>query len=67
MKSGGRVLLTGMSGIDPEKGFVFDVGAKWEGHSPYKEGDYLLPAERAPRRPSCTTRCSCTRSPSASR
>ena len=44
VKSGGRVLLTGMSGIDPEKGFVFDVGAKWEGHSPYKEGDYLMPA-----------------------
>ena len=44
-KAGGRVLLTGLSGVDPNKGFVFDVGAKWEGHSPYREGDYLLPAK----------------------
>jgi hypothetical protein len=43
VKAGGRVLLTGKSGIDPEKGFVFDVGAKWRGPSPYTEGDYLLP------------------------
>ncbi|MEX0853652.1 MAG: alpha-amylase family protein [Bauldia sp.] len=45
VKGGGRVLLTGMSGVDPEKGFVFDVGARWEGHSPWTEGDYLLPIE----------------------
>ena len=45
MKNGGRVLLTGKSGIDAEKGFLFDVGAKWHGPSPYSEGDYLLPAE----------------------
>ena len=44
-KDGGRVLLTGKSGIDAEKGFLFDVGAKWQGPSPYSEGDYLLPAE----------------------
>ena len=44
-KAGGRVLLTGKSGIDPKKGFVFDVGAKWRGPSPYNEGDYLLPAK----------------------
>ena len=44
-ESGGRVLLTGKSGIDAEKGFVFDVGAKWQGPSPYSEGDYLLPVE----------------------
>ena len=44
-KDGGRVLLTGRSGIDPKKGFVFDVGADWRGPSPYKEGDYLLPAK----------------------
>jgi hypothetical protein len=44
VKNGGRVLVTGRSGIDPEKGFVFDVGAKWQGPSPYAEGDYLLPA-----------------------
>jgi hypothetical protein len=49
-KAGGRVLLTGKSGIDPKKGFVFDVGAKWRGPSPYKEGDFLLPVKqlRAP-------------------
>ena len=40
---GGRVLLTGTSGIDPETGFVFDVGAAWKGPSPFKTGDYLLP------------------------
>jgi len=44
-KGGGRVLMTGRSGIDPNKGFVFDVGADWRGASPYKEGDYLLPAK----------------------
>ena len=42
-KGGGRVLLTGKSGIDPEKGFVVDVGAKWHGSSPYSAGDYVLP------------------------
>ena len=46
VKGGGRVLLTGMSGIDPERGFVFDVGAKWHGPSPYRMGDFLLPIER---------------------
>ena len=46
VKGGGRVLLTGRSGIDPKKGFVFDVGAKWRGPSPYKEGDYLLPVKK---------------------
>jgi len=45
-KAGGRVLLTGTSGVDPAKGFVFDVGAKWMGHSPYHEGDFLLPVEK---------------------
>lgn len=40
---GGRVLLTGRSGIDPNKGFVFDVGAKWVGSSSMAGGDYLLP------------------------
>ena len=43
VKGGGRVLLTGKSGIDPEKGFLFDVGAKWQGPSPFATGDYLLP------------------------
>lgn len=43
--NGGRVLLTGRSGIDPDKGFAFDVGAEWVGPSPYVQGDYLLPIE----------------------
>ncbi|HEY8359943.1 MAG TPA: beta-galactosidase trimerization domain-containing protein, partial [Ramlibacter sp.] len=42
---GGRVLLTGKSGIDSDNGLVFDVGAKWEGTSEMSGGDYLLPAE----------------------
>jgi len=42
---GGRVLLTGQSGIDPEAGFLFDLGARWEGTSPMAGGDYLLPRE----------------------
>ncbi len=45
VKGGGRVLLTGTSGIDPSKGFVFDVGARWEGPSAYTGGDYSLPIE----------------------
>lgn len=42
---GGRVLLTGMSGIDPDSGFVFDVGAEWKGTSINAGGDFLLPAK----------------------
>ncbi|MGN6100919.1 MAG: alpha-amylase family protein [Devosia sp.] len=42
---GGRVLLTGTSGIDPAKGFIFDVGATWKGPSPFQTGDYILPIE----------------------
>lgn len=41
---GGRVLLTGSSGLGPE-GFSFDLGAVWEGTSGMAGGDYLLPAE----------------------
>jgi hypothetical protein len=40
---GGRVLLTGRSGLS-EGGFRFDVGATCEGRSPNDGGDYLLPA-----------------------
>lgn len=40
---GGRVLFTGQSGIDAEKGFMFDVGAEWHGTSPMTGGDYMLP------------------------
>ena len=39
------MLLTGKSGIDPETGFVFDVGAEWKGTSPNKGGDFLLPVK----------------------
>lgn len=42
---GGRVLMTGQSGIDPERGFLFDIGADWHGPSPFRQGDYLLPIE----------------------
>ncbi len=40
---GGRVLLTGRSGIDAERGFLFDVGATWKGTSEHRSGDYVLP------------------------
>ena len=40
---GGRVMLTGSSGVDPERGFAFDLGARWEGRSTNAQGDYLLP------------------------
>lgn len=43
VNAGGQVLLTGRSGIDPENGFVFDIGAEWHGTSEYSQGDYLLP------------------------
>ena len=43
VEAGGKVLLTGMSGIDPERGFVLDVGGTWRGTSPNTQGDYLLP------------------------
>jgi hypothetical protein len=43
--AGGRVLLTGTSGIEPARGFLFDVGASWKGPSPFETGDYVLPAE----------------------
>jgi hypothetical protein len=41
--AGGRVLLTGRSGIDENQGFLFDVGADWKGTSEMTGGDYLLP------------------------
>lgn len=43
---GGRVLLTGKSGIDPDTGFVFDVGAEWKGTSPNRGGDFVLPVKQ---------------------
>jgi hypothetical protein len=44
LAAGGRVLLTGRSGLAPDGGFALDVGANWEGTSPMAGGDYLLPA-----------------------
>ncbi len=41
--AGGRVLLTGRSGLDAEHGFIFDVGAKWLAAAAPDGGDYLLP------------------------
>ncbi len=40
---GGNVLLTGQSGLRPEGGFAFDLGAEHVGTSPMTGGDYLLP------------------------
>jgi len=47
---GGRVLLTGRSGLAEDGTPRFDVGAAFEGVSPNASGDYLLPipALRAP-------------------
>ena len=41
---GGRVMLTGKSGLLPEGGFALDVGADWVATSPMTGGDYLMPA-----------------------
>ena len=41
---GGRVLLTGRSGLD-ENGFLWDLGAEWKGTSELAGGDYLLAIE----------------------
>ncbi|WDR02573.1 beta-galactosidase trimerization domain-containing protein [Devosia algicola] len=41
--AGGKVLTTGASGIDADTGFLFDVGATWQGVSEMAGGDYLLP------------------------
>ncbi len=40
--SGGRVLLTGKSGLR-NGAFLFDIGAEWQGSSAMVGGDYLLP------------------------
>ena len=39
---GGRVLLTGKSGLR-DGSFLFDLGAEWVGTSDMRDGDYLLP------------------------
>lgn len=44
--SGGKLLLTGTSGLATDgSGFVFDVGATWHGESEFCP-DYILPTER---------------------
>jgi hypothetical protein len=43
LAQGGRLLLTGKSGLAPEGGFAIDVGADWVGTSAMTGGDYLLP------------------------
>ena len=43
--AGGKVLLTGKSGVDPDKGFIFDIGADWTGTSENAGGDFVLPIE----------------------
>jgi hypothetical protein len=40
---GGRLLLTGESGLAPTGGFALDIGATWIEASPFHGGDYVLP------------------------
>jgi len=45
LDGGGRLLLTGKSGLDPAgTGFAIDIGADWAGTSAMAGGDYCLPA-----------------------
>ena len=43
LATGGRVLMTGKSGLSPNGGFALDIGATWKGTSAMAGGDYLLP------------------------
>lgn len=43
LKEGGRLLLTGASGLRDGR-FLFDTGAEWVGTSSFGGGDYVLPA-----------------------
>ncbi len=43
LAGGGRLLLSGRSGLRDGR-FLFDCGAAWEGASPFRQGDYVLPA-----------------------
>ncbi len=43
MKNGGKVIMSGESGLDPEgTKFVFDIGAEYDGKSEYNP-DYIIP------------------------
>ena len=45
LAGGGKLLLTGTSGLAEDgSGFLFDIGAKWEGENGYSP-DYILPNE----------------------
>ena len=45
LDGGGKIMLTGKSGLNPDgSGFVFETGATWAGESPF-EPDYVLPVE----------------------
>lgn len=41
--AGGRLLLTGQSGLAVGGGFALDIGARWIEDSPFSGGDYALP------------------------
>ncbi len=43
LAGGGRLLLTGDSGLAPDGGFALDIGATDDGLSPMTQGDYALP------------------------
>ncbi|MBN1553143.1 MAG: beta-galactosidase trimerization domain-containing protein [Phycisphaerae bacterium] len=43
LAGGGKLFLTGTSGLGDD-GFLFDVGAAWEGQSPYQP-DYIVPID----------------------
>ena len=43
--NGGKVLMTGSSGLCKKDGFVFDIGAKWIGTSMNYGGDFVLPTD----------------------
>lgn len=43
LDAGGKVILSGTSGLKPDgSGFWWDIGAAWEGQSPFQP-DYMLP------------------------
>jgi hypothetical protein len=45
LAGGGKLMLTGQSGLLPgDGGFAFDIGADWQGQSPYQP-DYVLPRQ----------------------
>ncbi|HTJ90002.1 MAG TPA: alpha-amylase family protein [Acidocella sp.] len=43
LAAGGKIMLTGESGLAAEGGFALEVGAEWLEPSPFPGGDYALP------------------------